>query len=630
MAKTVVNIDVQVESKSVADLEKELSAINEELKEVKIGSDRFKELSKDAQKLNGELEKVNKEIEGFTLDKKIETSQAAVLGLAGGLEATVGTLGLLGVESEVFGAFEEKAISALTAARGFIDLSEGFGKLAKNISFATVKSKIFGITTKQALIATGIGAFAVALGSIIAYWDDIIKGVNKAAEKFPLLGVILTKIENGFNSLIESMRPVLEFFGILPDAAERANNAIIEGNEKVIASNQKEIDILRAKGATQEEIYKKQEELIMAELDNLKRTDAEKEDIEAKAHELTLLRITEESRKRKEAFDQRIKQIQLSEQLEKERVEIEKEWFANFGDESAMSFVEAFNDTVKEEFEFIDPEYIDETFAEIEEDLFNTVDNYQKGLQDALDKTILNGDNWDEFFNIANNAFDSIANLSQQRYDRTLLNLQRERDEIVNNVHLTEEERSAALARLEAKEKAAEVRRIKAERDQFTLKQTLLGLEAIMKAKNYAIEQIQIAKLNVAKATATAQEIALAGTAAIGKASMSIGAFVAALGPFGLAAFAATIGGVIASIVAARKQAKAQIAAIGAISGGGGASAGSAPPSNVASAGLANLTNPGAPQFTGAQPAIRTFVLAGDVTSSQEADAKLNRKRRVG
>jgi hypothetical protein len=629
MAKTVVNIDVQVESKSVGDLEKELSAINDELKEVKIGSDRFKELSKDAQKLTGQLEKVNKEIEGFTLDKKIETSQAAVLGLAGGLEATVGTLGLLGVESEVFGAFEEKAISALTAARGFIDLSEGFGKLAKNISFATVKSKIFGITTKQALIATGIGIFAVALGSIIAYWDDIIKGVNKAAEKFPLLGIVLTKIENGFNSLIESMRPVLEFFGILPDAAERANNAIIEGNEKVIAANEKEIDILRAKGATQEEIYKKQEELIMAELDNLKRTDGEKEDIESKAHELTLLRITEESRKRKEAFDQRIKQIQLSEALEKERVELEKEWFANFGDEAAMSFTEAFNDTVKDEIE-LNPEYIDETFDEIEEDLLKTVDNYQKGLQDALDKTILNGDNWDEFFNIANTAFDSIANLSQQRYDRTLLNLQRERDEIVNNVHLTEQERADALARLEAKEKAAEVRRIKAERDQFTLKQTLLGLEAIMKAKNYAIEQIQIAKLNVAKATATAQEIALAGTAAIGKASMSIGAFVAALGPFGLAAFAATIGGVIASIIAARKQAKAQIAAIGGAAGGGGASAGAAPPSNIASAGLANLTDTSAPQFSGAQPAIRTFVLAGDVTSSQEADAKLNRKRRVG
>ena len=626
MAKEVVNIDIQVQTKSVGELESELSKINDELKQVKIGSQAFKDLSADSQQLTAQLEKVNREIEGFTMDKKIETAQGAVLGLAGGLEATVGTLGLLGVESEAFGKFEEKAISALTAARGFIDLSEGFGKLAKNISFATIKSKIFGITTKQALIATGIGIFAVALGSIVAYWDDIIKGVNKAAEKFPLLGNILTSIENGFNSLVESMRPVLEFFGLIPDAAERANNAIIEGNEKVIASNQKEIDILKAKGATQEEIYKKQEELIMAELDNLKRTDAEAEDIEAKSHELTLLRITEETRARKEAFDTRIKQIQLSETLEKERVALEQEWFANFGDEAAMSFVEAFDKTVEENFE---PEFIDEDFDQVFEGLLGedgVVTKFRQGLDDALTETLANKERWTSFFSLASEAFGNIEMLSQQKYDRTLLNLQRERDEIINNTNLTEQQRLEALAVVEKKEKNAEVRRIKAERDQFTLKQTLAGLEAVMNAKMFAIEMVQIANKQVANATATAQEIALAGIAATGKASMSLGAFVAALGPFGIAAFALTIGGVIASIVSARKNAKSQIAAIsgGAGGGGGGSQISSAP-----SQGLANLEDTSAPQFSGAQPAMRTYVLSGDVTSAQEADSKINKRRTI-
>ena len=627
MAKETVNIDIQIQTKSVGELEAELSKINEELKSVKIGSQAFKDLSADSQKLTADLEKVNKEIEGFTLDKKIETSQAAVLGLAGGLEATVGTLGLLGVESEVFGKFEEKAISALTAARGFIDLSEGFGKLAKNISFATVKSKIFGITTKQALIATGIGIFAVALGSIIAYWDDIIKAVDKAAKKFPVLGIILTEIENGFNALIESMRPVLEFFGILPDAAERANNAIVESNEKVIASNKKEIDILKAKGATAKEVYDKQIELLNAELDNLKRTEGEAEDIEAKAHEITLIRIAEETRVRKEAFNERIKQIQLSETLEKERAALEQEWFANFGDEAAMSFVEAFDKTVEEEF---DPQFIDEDFEDVFDGLLGedgVVTKFRQGLDDALKQTLANKENWTSFFDLASQAFGNIEMLSQQKYERTLLNLQRERDEIINNSSLTEQERAESLARIDAKERQVEIRRIKAERDQFTLKQTLAGLEAIMNAKLFAIEMVQIAKKQVANATATAQEIALAGIAATGKASMSLGAFVAALGPFGIAAFAATIGGVIASIISARKAAKSQIAAISGGAGGGG-NAGVAT-SSAPSQGLANLEDTSAPQFTGAQPAIRTFVLSGDVTAAQEADAKINKRRTV-
>ena len=148
-----------------------------------------------------------------------------------------------------------------------------------------------------------------------------------------------------------------------------------------------------------------------------------------------------------------------------------------------------------------------------------------------------------------------------------------------------------------------------------------------MNAKLFAIEMVQIAKKQVANATATAQEIALAGIAATGKASMSLGAFVAALGPFGIAAFAATIGGVIASIISARKAAKSQIAAISGGAGGGG-NAGVAT-SSAPSQGLANLEDTSAPQFTGAQPAIRTFVLSGDVTDAQEADAKINKRRTV-
>ena len=630
MAKETVTIDVQVQTKSISDLEKELQAVNDQLKDVAIGSDEFEKLSASSRQLTGELEKVNKTVSGLTLEQKIESSQGAVTALAGGLSATVGTLGLIGVESEAFGAMEEKALSAIAASRGFIDMADGIGKVAKNINFATIKAKIFGITTKQALIATGVGIFVVVLGSMVAYWDDITKAVTKFGESVPIVGKALDMIKTAFDSIIEAARPVLEFLGILPDEFERANNAIVEGNEKVIESNKEQIDILKARGATQEEIFKKQEEMLAAELDNLKRTEGEAEDIKAKAHELTLLRITEETRIRREAFNQRLAQIKLSEQLEGERKALEEEWFATFGDEAAMSFVEAFQKTVEEE-DLFTAEYIDESMLDFEEGLFGedgAITNFQTKLAEALEDTLANKETWDNFLGLANQSFDAIANLSQQRYDRQLLNLQRERDEIINNTSLSEQERSESLARIEKKERDAEVRRIKAERDQFTLKQMLIGLEQIMKAKFYAMEQIQLAKLAVSRAQGTAQEIALAGIAATGKASMSLGAFVAALGPFGIAAFAATIVGVIASIVSARKQASAQIKALGGTGGGGGSTTPSTPP-DINSAGLAGLGSTTAPQFSGASPAIRTFVLSGDVTSSQEADAKLGRRRKI-
>ena len=203
----------------------------------------------------------------------------------------------------------------------------------------------------------------------------------------------------------------------------------------------------------------------------------------------------------------------------------------------------------------------------------------------------------------------------------------RERNEIINNTALTEEAKAQSLDRISQKEKAVEIRRIKAERDQFTLKQTLLIAEQIMKAKSFAMEQIQIARLNVAKASATAQEIALAGTAAIGKASMSLGSFVAALGPFGIAAFAVSIGGIIASIVSARKKAKASIAAIGAPTGGGDSGGVSIP--SMPSTGMGQDTQaPG--NDVCATPLVRAYVLSGDARNAQEADAKLAARRTLG
>jgi len=46
MANTTVNIDVQVQSKSLQELEQELEQINAELKEVPVGSDAFKDFIK--------------------------------------------------------------------------------------------------------------------------------------------------------------------------------------------------------------------------------------------------------------------------------------------------------------------------------------------------------------------------------------------------------------------------------------------------------------------------------------------------------------------------------------------------------------------------------------------------------
>ena len=110
---------------------------------------------------------------------KFESIQKVAAGLASGYAAVQGAMALMGTENEKL----EKTFIKLQAA---IALAQGIGglkDLVEGVGTAKVvfKGAITGVKTfitalkgmKAALMATGIGALVVALGTIVAYWDDI-------------------------------------------------------------------------------------------------------------------------------------------------------------------------------------------------------------------------------------------------------------------------------------------------------------------------------------------------------------------------------------------------------------------------------------------------------------------------
>ena len=97
----------------------------------------------------------------------------------------------LGKESKNAGEAGEGAISVLDEATGglasrFKNVITGVGKMGKALK-VSFKSGIAGASgLKKALISTGIGALVVALGLIVAYWDDIVglvSGVSSEQKK---------------------------------------------------------------------------------------------------------------------------------------------------------------------------------------------------------------------------------------------------------------------------------------------------------------------------------------------------------------------------------------------------------------------------------------------------------------
>ena len=117
---------------------------------------------------------------------KFARVNTVVQGVASGFAAAQGAMALFGADSENLQKTMVKLQGAMALSQGL----EGLGKIQQQFGaiFTSVVSgakKAFA-AIKAGIGSTGIGLLVVALGSIVAYWDDIknaIFGVSEATKK---------------------------------------------------------------------------------------------------------------------------------------------------------------------------------------------------------------------------------------------------------------------------------------------------------------------------------------------------------------------------------------------------------------------------------------------------------------
>ena len=167
------------------------------------------------------------------------------------------------------------------------------------------------------------------------------------------------------------------------------------------------------------------------------------------------------------------------------------------------------------------------------------------------------------------------------------------------------------ISLLQSKHRENRIRqeKIKAEQKYFAIQQAMILSTMILETKM----QLQSLMISAAKSTADAK--------------FSLGEYMRQLGPVGVVAFAASIGGVLASIVSARRQAQAEIAGLSnvPVSLGGGAGGGSAAPAtpifNVVGA---SQTSQLAQTIAGAEDrVVRAYVVPSDVTTAQQLERNI-------
>ena len=139
--------------------------------------------------------------DAFNPDAKFSALSGSLSGVASGFSAVEGSLALAGVQSENLQETMVRLQAAMALSQGLQGLGESIDSFKQ--MGAVAKNALAGIRT--GIAATGIGLLLVALGAVVAYWDDIkeaVGGVSSEQEELNTLAQTnLDTEQDKFNAL---------------------------------------------------------------------------------------------------------------------------------------------------------------------------------------------------------------------------------------------------------------------------------------------------------------------------------------------------------------------------------------------------------------------------------------------
>ena len=206
-------------------------------------AEQIKQQAARVAELKDKIDDTNDAVRAMTGAGQFQAFGRAISAAAGGFAALQGTIALVGGESEDLQKTMVKLQAALSISQGLSqleDLGNAFGNLKK------VAVNAF-TAIKTAIGSTGIGLLVVALGAIVAYWEEI------------------TELVSGVSAEQKQLN------------AETAAN--LDLNQKNLAALEENENVLKLSGKSEEEIYNmkvKQYEATIdtakAQIQNLKKT----------------------------------------------------------------------------------------------------------------------------------------------------------------------------------------------------------------------------------------------------------------------------------------------------------------------------------------------------------------------
>lgn len=209
----------------------------------------------------------NSAVNNFASDtKKLDVAIGTAQGLAGAFATVQGTMAL-------FGADNEKLQKTLTKVQGSMAVLNGVQQVANTLNKeSAVGAKLYAASNailnsslvtsitalkgfRLALVSTGIGAIAVALGMLIANFDDFKKVIMNLIPGLGAIADFMSKIGTA----------VSDYLGFTSDAS-RATEKLAKSTARSSEDIEAQIAILEAQGGKEKEIYELRKKQINNEL----------------------------------------------------------------------------------------------------------------------------------------------------------------------------------------------------------------------------------------------------------------------------------------------------------------------------------------------------------------------------
>lgn len=165
--------------------------------------------------------------DSFNPDAKFNSLTRSIGGAMDGFSAFQGTLGLIGVESQDVEKMILKVQSAMALSQGLQGLMEAKDSF-KQLG-AVISDTFKGI--KGALLASGIGAFVVLLGTVVAYWDEISEAVGLASAGQKAYNDTLEQYTQGAKEAIQTTQKVGTAFEMAKEGVISKEEALATYNE---------------------------------------------------------------------------------------------------------------------------------------------------------------------------------------------------------------------------------------------------------------------------------------------------------------------------------------------------------------------------------------------------------------